>query len=88
MARVPTERQFRKLAALGGNSIAVAPSFKEWEAAVNRGWVEAAWGYKLEPKRDSAGRRTYWPPLRISAAGLRALADAVDRYGWPEKEDS
>ena len=26
------------------------------------------------------------PPLRLTADGVRALADAVDAYGWPTTE--
>lgn len=82
-AAIPTEKQFDLLKVLVGH-IVLTPGFREWQAIVNHGWVEAAWGYKLEVKQS--GRRKSWPPLRLSADGYRAIAAAIDRYGWPEKK--
>jgi len=33
---------------------------------------------------DSYAGNRYLPPLRITAAGLRALADAIDKHGPPD----
>jgi len=76
---VPTEKQFEKLKMLIGH-IVLTPGFREWQPFVKRGWVGAAWGHKLEP--IVKGRYKSWPPLRLTADGYRALADAIDRYGW------
>lgn len=76
----PTEKQFEKLRTLAG-VIVLTPGYREWLPLVNRGWVEAAWDHQLEVKQS--GRRKSWPPLRLTADGYRALADGIDRYGWP-----
>jgi hypothetical protein len=77
----PTEKQFEKLRTLVGMIIVVTPGYREWQPLVNHGWVEAAWDHKLDVKQQ--GRRKSWPPLRLTADGYRALADGIDRYGWP-----
>lgn len=78
--RTPTPKQFRQLKTLSGH-IVLTPGFREWQPLINHGWVEAAWGYELKVKQD--GRYKSWPPLRMSADGFRALAAAIDKYGWP-----
>jgi hypothetical protein len=32
---------------------------------------------------DDKDEGKFLPPLQITPAGLRALADALERYGWP-----
>lgn len=73
--RVPTENQHHLLRILASGAIALAPHRREWNPLLRRGWVE--------PISEDDGSR-FLPPLRITSAGLRALADAVDRYGMPE----
>jgi hypothetical protein len=73
--KVPTEKQFEQLGILGSGAMALAPGRRDWKPLLRRGWVQP------EAEDDGNG---YLPPLRITADGLRALADAVDRYGWPD----
>jgi len=80
--KAPTEKQFKRLRVLIGH-IVLTPGYREWLPFVNRGWVEAAWDYKLEPIQK--GRSKSWPPLRLTADGYRALADGIDKYGWPKE---
>jgi hypothetical protein len=54
----------------------LAPGRGEWGPLLRRGWVEAVIA-------DDADKR-FLPPLRITSAGLRALADALERDGQPE----
>lgn len=62
------------------------PRRHDFRPLLNHGWVEAVWdslagyGYAYDP---SAGNR-YLPPLRITPDGLRALADAIEKYGQPD----
>lgn len=73
--RVPTEKQFRKLMAIGIHYTVLVPGRRDWGPLLKHGWVEAL-------EADDGG--TYLPPLRISADGLRALADCVERYEHPQ----
>lgn len=66
---IPTEKQASKLWILGSGSIALAPGRGDWGPLVRRGWVELL-------ETDDTDKR-YYPPLRITAAGLHALAEAV-----------
>lgn len=81
--RIPTKKQYDQLRRLLG-LIVLTPGFREWQAIVNRGWVEAAWEHELKPKQS--GRYKSWPPLRLSPAGYRALADAIEAYGFPDPD--
>lgn len=72
MSRVPTEKQYELLRILGSGSMVLAPGRRDWGPLLRRGWVS------MEAEDDGKG---YLPPLRITAAGLHALADAVERYG-------
>lgn len=70
--RVPTEKQYRQLRILGSGSAGLSWRRRETTPLLARGWVTA----------DDDGRYFQW--VRITPAGLRALADAVDRYGLPD----
>lgn len=72
MNRVPTERQYRLLAAIGATAIALAPGRGEWGPLLRREWVETL-------GEDDKDKR-YLPPLRITPEGLRAMALAMERY--------
>lgn len=73
--RVPTEKQYRKLLALGSGAAGLSWTTGEVRPLLGHGWVTA--------KQD--GR--YWHWVRITSDGLRALAAAVDRYGLPAMSD-
>lgn len=67
--RCPTEKQFGILMNLGGGSALLTGRKREIDPLLRRGWVTADHGYA-------------W--VRITAAGLRALALAVEKFGLPE----
>lgn len=74
-------KQYRLLRTFGGtNCILITPGKREFGPLLRRGWVEPAW-----PERDLDDSR-FLPPLRLTADGLRALADAVDAHGQPSPE--
>lgn len=68
MRRIPTEKQMRRLTHLAhpGMELLTSAAKPEWNALVRRGWLEQ-------------GRCA--TSLRITPAGLRALADALEAYG-------
>lgn len=68
MRRIPTEKQMQRLANLAhpGTELLSSAAKSEWRALWKRGW--------LEEGRTSTS-------LRITPAGLRALADALEVYG-------
>lgn len=74
--KVPSEKQYGRLLILGAGAAVIAPGRRHWETLVRNGWVTSS----LED--DGTGH--YLPPLRITPAGLTALAEAVERYGLPE----
>jgi hypothetical protein len=69
--RTPTQKQFERLSVLGGFAIALAPRRGEWGPLVRRGWAE--------PISEDDPDKRFLPPLRITPAGLRAMADAIER---------
>jgi hypothetical protein len=73
----PTEKQARLLRVLAGGSIVLAPGRREWMPLLRREWVEPTRGEWISDTREP-GESNYLPPLRITAGGLRALADATD----------
>ncbi|HEU4722005.1 MAG TPA: hypothetical protein VFS59_11635 [Gemmatimonadaceae bacterium] len=77
MTRVPTRKQQHLLTVLaGGLPTVLAPGKRDWRPLLRRGWVEPNPRYaKGHDERDR-----FLPPLRITPAGLRALADAMERY--------
>lgn len=70
--RCPTERQFKMLLALGSGSAGLSRTKRDTDPLLRRGWVTADW------------KPPYYQWVRITAAGLHALALAVERYGLPE----
>lgn len=74
MMKAPTVKQAELLRILGGGAMALTPGRREWSPLLRHGWVAA--------EGDDDGS-PYLPPLRITPAGLRALADAVERDGLP-----
>jgi len=83
------DRAMRRLLILGNGAIVVTPR-KTWAPLLSRGWVEQAWEVMhrdAEAARRDAG---HLPPLRITPAGLRALADWLERTGplpLPKREE-
>lgn len=77
--KAPTEKQYRALRILGPGRILLSPGKGEHGPLLRRGWLEPAW-----PDREFPGK--YPPPLRITSAGLRALADGIDLYGQETAE--
>jgi hypothetical protein len=67
--RTPTERQFEILMQLGSGAVLLTGRKREVDPLLRHGWVTADHGYA-------------W--VRITAAGLHALARAVEKYGLPE----
>lgn len=74
--KAPTTQQADKLRILASGAVAIAPGRRDWTPLLRRGWVERI--------GDDDTTKRYLPPLRITADGLRALADALDRDGQPE----
>ncbi len=75
MTRVPTKKQYQRLNVLGCPSSELVsgvrgPFRRQWLALLAHGWVVAA-----HPEIATENG------LRITPAGLRALADALERYG-------
>lgn len=70
--RVPTEKQYAHLLTLGNGCMIVSGGDRTTRAMVKRGWVTPDL-----PK---------WPDngFRITPAGLRALAQAVEVHGLPD----
>jgi len=68
MRRIPTEKQMGQLSTAARPTCEVlgVASNREWKALVKRGWLEDG---------------TLATSLRITPAGLRALADALEAYG-------
>lgn len=75
--RKPTPAQADRLRVVASGSIVLFPKRTLWGPLLRRGWVE---------RLDSAETPTggWLPPLRITPGGLRALADALERDGWPD----
>lgn len=69
--QIPTVKQAIKMQVLGGGAIAIVPGRADFGPLLRRGWVETI-------SEDDGSR--YLPPVRITADGLRALADAMERY--------
>jgi hypothetical protein len=73
-----------KLAALPVGTAVINPRRHDWRPLLNHGWVEAAFSGAWENHSlyyEPGGQ--YLPPLRVTADGLRALADAIDKHGQP-----
>jgi hypothetical protein len=78
--RALPEPYYRRLLVLGSGATVLVPSKRDWLPLLRRGWVEDA-RWHVPPDRSL-------PPLRITATGLRALADWAQRGGlariWEE----
>ena len=72
--RVPTERQYQLLLSIGSGAAALSRTKRDTEPLLRHGWVTADW------------RPPYYQFVRITAAGLHALARAVERFGLPSME--
>lgn len=84
--RTPTPKQAALLAGLPVGVAVLTPRRNDWRPLRNHGWVEplseqeaADNGYAYD------GTNAYLTPLRITADGLRALADALDKHGQPPR---
>lgn len=71
-SRVPTDKQYRILLNLGSSAAMITANRRTVEPLLRRDWVTAT------------EREGYYAWIRITPTGLRALADAVERYGLPE----
>jgi len=67
--------------ALGGGAVLVIGRRREVGPLLRRGWVTA----EIRPE-SGGGKRDPFPYgfVRLTPDGLRALALAVERFGWPE----
>ena len=74
--RIPTEKQYAYLRALGGGSAIIVGQKRETEMYLRRGWVTA------EVYDEDKSYPYAW--IRITPDGLRALAAAVEKYGLPK----
>ena len=75
MSRVLTEKQYQTLRVLGSGAMLVSGgSRRAYGPLFDRGLVDGELG----------GQGCFINGVRITPAGLRALADAVERYGLPE----
>lgn len=70
----PTRSQHRRLLALGSGAALVAASDREIRPLYRRGWVTG---------KHQGGGAYPWSWVRITPAGLSALARSVERYGLP-----
>jgi hypothetical protein len=70
--RVPTERQYERLLNLGSGAAGLSCNKRDTEPLLRHGWVTAEW------------RPPFYQWVRITPDGLRALAEAVERYGLPD----
>ena len=68
----PTPNQYRYLLMLGSGSAWMSANKRKVEPLIRREWATGKW----EPP--------YYQFVRITPKGLRALADAVEKYGLPE----
>ena len=75
--RKAAEQQARLLRVLAGGAIILTPQRRACMPLVRRGWAEPTKGEWISDTREP-GESAYLPPLRITADGLRALADATD----------
>ena len=69
MSECPTQKQYELLQVMGGGSAWLSARKRQCEPLLRRGWVTAEW------------KPPYYQWVRITPAGLRALALAVEKYG-------
>lgn len=84
--RVPTPKQMGLLAEISVGTGVMNPRRHDFRPLLNHGWVEPIWDGNAPDNHgwNFDGTNPYLPPLRITADGLRALADALDKHGQPE----
>jgi hypothetical protein len=82
--RVPTVKQAARLSCLSPGTMVVNPRRNDWRPLLNHGWVEPSQRGADNHGFNFDGTNPYLPPLRITADGLRALADSIDKHGQPE----
>lgn len=75
MNRVPTEKQYERLRSLSVGVAGLSFLKRDTEPLLRRGWVTAEWDGK------------YYQWVEITADGLRAVADGIDRYGLPRVKE-
>ena len=71
---IPTRKQYATLRVLGSGHAGLSMRKRQTEALLKHGWVTASW----DPP--------YYQWVVLTPDGLRALADAVERYGWPRPD--
>lgn len=83
--RVPTAKQAALLAGLPVGVAVLTPRRNDWRPLLNHGWVEPVSAAEHTNNGNSYdGTNMYLAPLRITADGLRALADSLEKHGQPE----
>lgn len=70
--RTPTPKQYRSLRMLAGGGAGLSWTKRDTDSLLSHGWVTATWD------------KPYYQLVRITPAGLRALADAVRTHGLPD----
>jgi hypothetical protein len=80
MSRIPTRKQSEALRIVARMATALVPSKQEFGPLRRHGWTEDSPHFA---DRSTSG---FMQPQQITPAGLRALADAMERYegegGW------
>jgi hypothetical protein len=86
--RIPTPKQMALLAGIPVGVAVLTPRRHDWRPLLKHGWVEPV-GEREAAENGYAydGTNQYLAPLRITAPGLRALADALDAHGQPKPAD-
>lgn len=83
MSRIPTRKQYELLRVCVRFATVLVPPKREFGPLASHGWTEDA------PECDirEVGRGVI-QPQRITPAGLRALADAMERYEGEGGDDA
>jgi hypothetical protein len=78
-----SELHYRRLMTLGSGGVLITPRRSEWMPMLRRGFV-----YTAQPAEETGldVNGFFLPPIRITEAGYRALAEYVARNGLPEYE--
>lgn len=71
-----TRKQYDYMLRLGSGAALVVGGRRETEMYLRRGWVTA--------KHNPDAKQYPYSWVRITPEGLRALADAVEKYGLPD----
>lgn len=84
--RVPTPKQMALLANVPVGIAVMNPRRHDFRPLLNHGWVEPIWTGSAPDDHgwNFDGTNSYLPPLRITADGLRALGDGIDKHGQPD----